>query len=82
MEGGLKLRQHSEVDRIWSLFGRLYEVAEVAFLRARSHSGLVHQIHNSPTPLPSPHTHPPGNRSHSQILCRKLLGQLWVPHWA
>ena len=37
MEAGLRTRRIQEVDRTWSLHRGLYEVAEVAFVRAGSH---------------------------------------------
>ena len=48
MEAGLRIRRIQEVDRSWRLYRGLYEVAEVAFVRARSHSGRVPGSYETP----------------------------------
>ena len=52
MEAGLRMRRIWEVGRSWRLHRGLYEVAEVAFLRARSHGRPRVQDLSLPPALP------------------------------
>ena len=63
MEAGLRTRRIREVDRTWRLYRGLYEVAEVAFLRARSHGRAQVTILTPPLPpsLAEPPWQPPAS---------------------
>ena len=52
MEAGLRTRRIQEVDRSWRLYRGLYEVAEVAFLRAGSHGRAEFTNLSLPPPTP------------------------------
>ena len=53
MEAGLRISRIGEVDRTWRLYRGLYEVAEVAFLRAGSHGRALCRFLTQPPPLSS-----------------------------
>ena len=71
MEVGLRMRRIWEVDRSWRLHRGLYEVAEVAFLRAGSH-GRALVTKSTPPPHTARGSFPgksglfPGNRVFSR----------------
>ena len=82
MEAGLRTRRIREVDRTWRLYRGLYEVAEVAFLRAGSHGRALCNIW-SPRPLPPfplPWQSHPGNPSLSWSRVSELILE-WITEW-
>ena len=60
MEAGLRTRRIWEVDRTWRLYRGLYEVAEVAFVRARSQRTNFEDPPSLPPPYPLPRQSHPG----------------------